>query len=149
MCIKSVLKPAHHIPHPTFQPIPYTLNSLGDYTCPDAFRASFSAMCSGSEAVSYVRLIDSCVTDLKAQRPSRTCNASKAEEEEEHPHQLKIGLPHGCVPYSNGSFSLHRHHTPCPLDPWLSTLIPRPSTPNPKPQTPDSQPQPSTLNPTP
>jgi len=28
---------------------------------------------------SYLRLIDSCITQLKAQRPSRTCNESKEE----------------------------------------------------------------------
>ena len=39
-------------------------------------------MCSGSEAGSYLRLIDSCITQLKAQGPSRTCNESKGEEEE-------------------------------------------------------------------
>jgi len=31
----------------------------------------------GSEAGSYVRLIDSCITQRKAQRPFRTCNESK------------------------------------------------------------------------
>ena len=36
-------------------------------------------MCSGSEAGSYLRLIDSCITQLKAQGPSRTCNESKEE----------------------------------------------------------------------
>ena len=39
-------------------------------------------MCSGSEAGSYLRLIDSCITQIKAQEPSRTCNESKEEEEE-------------------------------------------------------------------
>ena len=39
-------------------------------------------MCSGTEAGSYLRLIDSCITQLKAQGHSRTCNASKEEEEE-------------------------------------------------------------------
>jgi len=34
----------------------------------------------GSEAGSYLRLIDSCITQLKAQGPSRTCNESKEEE---------------------------------------------------------------------
>ena len=38
-------------------------------------------MCSGSEAGSYLRLIDSCITQLKAQGPARTCNESKEEEE--------------------------------------------------------------------
>ena len=36
-----------------------------------------------SEAGSYLRLIDSCITQLKARGPSRTCNESKEEEEEE------------------------------------------------------------------
>ena len=35
----------------------------------------------GSEAGSYLRLIDSCITQFKAQGPSRTCNESKEEEE--------------------------------------------------------------------
>jgi len=39
-------------------------------------------MCSGSEAGSCLRLIDSCTTQLKAQGPS-TCNEIKEEEEEE------------------------------------------------------------------
>ena len=30
---------------------------------------------------SYLRLIDSCITQLKAQGPSRTCNLSNDEEE--------------------------------------------------------------------
>ena len=34
---------------------------------------------------SYLRHIDSCITQLKAQGPSRTCNESK-EEEEDTPH---------------------------------------------------------------
>ena len=38
-------------------------------------------MCNGSEAGSYLRLIDSCITQLGAQGPSRTCNESKEEEE--------------------------------------------------------------------
>ena len=35
----------------------------------------------GGEAGSYLRLADSCITQLKAQGPSRTCNESKEEEE--------------------------------------------------------------------
>jgi len=35
-----------------------------------------------TEAGSYLRRIDLCVTQLKAQGPSRTCNESKEEEEE-------------------------------------------------------------------
>ena len=41
-----------------------------------------SEMCCGTEAGSYLRLIDSCITQLKAQGPSRTCNESKEEEED-------------------------------------------------------------------
>ena len=39
-----------------------------------------AALHSGSEAGSFLRLIDSCITQLKAQGPSRTCNESKEEE---------------------------------------------------------------------
>ena len=39
-------------------------------------------MCSGSEVGSYLRLIDSCITQLKAHGPSRACNESKEDEEE-------------------------------------------------------------------
>ena len=35
---------------------------------------------SGSEEGSYLRLIDSCITQLKAQGLPRTCNESKEEE---------------------------------------------------------------------
>jgi len=39
-------------------------------------------VCSGSETGSYLRLIDSCISQLfKAQGPSRTCNGSTEEEE--------------------------------------------------------------------
>ena len=34
-----------------------------------------------TEAGSYLRLIDFCITQLKAQGPCRTCNESKDEEE--------------------------------------------------------------------
>ena len=37
-----------------------------------------------TEAGSYLRLIDCCITQLKAQGPSRTCNESKEEEEGVH-----------------------------------------------------------------
>jgi len=42
----------------------------------------FTEMCRGSKAGSYLRLIDSCITQLRAQGPSRTCNESNDEEEE-------------------------------------------------------------------
>ena len=45
---------------------------------------------SGSEAGSYLRLIDSCITQLKAQGPSRTCNESK-EEEKKKPAERDSG----------------------------------------------------------
>ena len=38
----------------------------------------------GTEAGSYLRLIDSCITQLKAQGSSRTCNESKEEAEVYH-----------------------------------------------------------------
>ena len=38
--------------------------------------------CSGTEAGSYWRLIDSCITQRKAQGPSRTCNKGKEDKEE-------------------------------------------------------------------
>ena len=40
-------------------------------------------MVSEYEDMSFLRLIDSCITQLKAQGPSRTCNESKEEEEYE------------------------------------------------------------------
>ena len=41
----------------------------------------FTEMCSSSEASSYLRLVDSCITQLKVQGPSRTCDESEREEE--------------------------------------------------------------------
>ena len=38
--------------------------------------------CNGSEAGSFLRLIDSGITQLKVHGPDRTCNESKEEEEE-------------------------------------------------------------------
>ncbi len=45
---------------------------------------SLSEICSGSEAGSYLRLIDACITQLRAQGTSRTCNESKEEEDIRH-----------------------------------------------------------------
>ena len=42
---------------------------------------------------SYLRLIDSCITQLKAQGPSRTCNESSEEEEEGHVLGLRAEEP--------------------------------------------------------
>jgi len=47
----------------------------------DYFKVSKSAYQQVSKT--YLRLIDSCITQLKDQGPSRTCNESKEEEEEE------------------------------------------------------------------
>jgi hypothetical protein len=41
----------------------------------------FTEMSSGFEAGSCLRLVESCITQLKAQGPSRTCNESEAEGE--------------------------------------------------------------------
>jgi len=49
---------------------------------------------SGSEAGSYVRLIDYCITQLKDQAPSRTCNESK-EEEDYHERVDEASGAHG------------------------------------------------------
>ena len=46
-----------------------------------ALNNHFTEMCSGSEVGSYLRPMDSCITQLKAQGPSRTFNESKEEEE--------------------------------------------------------------------
>ena len=48
----------------------------------------------------YLRLTDFCITQLKAQRPSRTCDESEEEEEEKHMQQ---GMHH-C---SEGYVCLH------------------------------------------
>ena len=42
----------------------------------------------------YLRLTDSCLTQLKAQGPSRTCNESKEEEVCEH---LQLFVPRTCI----------------------------------------------------
>ena len=44
--------------------------------------ATPQVMCCGTEAGTYLRLIDSCITQLKAQGPSRTINESQKQEEE-------------------------------------------------------------------
>ena len=38
-----------------------------------------------TEAVSYLRLTDSCITQLKAQGPARTCNESQKNAEASAP----------------------------------------------------------------
>ena len=48
-------------------------------------------LCSGSEAGSYLRRMDSCITQLKAQVPSRTCNESKEKEGEYDAGRASVG----------------------------------------------------------
>ena len=48
------------------------------------------APCPLTETGSYIRLIDSCIPQLKAQGPSRTCNESKEEGEEVTPTPLSL-----------------------------------------------------------
>ena len=50
-------------------------------------------MCSGSEAGSFLGLIDSCITQLKAHGPSGTCN----ESEEEEGRYLSMVMPAGPI----------------------------------------------------
>ena len=49
----------------------------------------FTGMCCGTEAGSYLRLIDSCVTQLRAQGPSRTCNQSKEEKKDSRTSDIR------------------------------------------------------------
>jgi len=96
---------------------------------------SMCEMCSGSEAGSYLRLIDSCITQLKAQGPSRTSNESPEEEEvgcrvqtwyAPRPRTLM------CVSTLHPTlYTLHPtpytlHPTPSTLHPTLYTLHPTP-----------------------
>ena len=53
----------------------------------------FTEMCSGSEAGSYLRRVDSCVTQLKAEGPFRFYNESKEEDEEEEQHLIANPKP--------------------------------------------------------
>jgi len=79
------LHPTPYTQHPTpytLHPTPYTLHatpltlhlhgSLGKFLVAPGY---------GTEAGSYLRLMDSCISQLKAQGPSRTCNESKEEED--------------------------------------------------------------------
>ena len=48
---------------------------------------------SGSEAGSYLRLIDFCITQLKAQGPSRTCTECKEEKKEKYENNRELETP--------------------------------------------------------
>ena len=72
-----------------------------------------ASLCCVTEAGSYLRLIDFCITQLKAQGPSRTYNESKEKEEEhlharggvvahhEHGLRVRIAWPDACPPLCN------------------------------------------------
>jgi len=62
---------------------PPTLGSNVTKRVPNAL---WHAISQSSEAGSYLRLIDSSTTQLKAQGPSRTCNESKEED-------MRCGMP--------------------------------------------------------
>ena len=70
----------------------------------------FTEICSGSEVGSYLRFIDSCITQLKAQGPCRTWNESKEEEEEDVGSYFGYNEPVLCT--ANGIFKCF---TPAPL----------------------------------
>ena len=53
------------------------------------------ASCTGEVAGSYLRLIDSCITQLKAQGPSRTYNESKEEEKKKWMGEWVVQHSHG------------------------------------------------------
>ena len=57
-----------------------TLSISGIGSCSKSVQLSIS-----TETGSYFRLIDSCITQHKAQGPSRTCNESKEEKEKRIP----------------------------------------------------------------
>ena len=92
---------------------------------PTSWPSSRRSIC---EAGSYLRLIDSCITQLKAQGPSRTCNESKEEgASAAYPHRHSSSvlawppwLAHiACYPNSRDTFLaiiskehlLPNHHT--------------------------------------
>ena len=49
-------------------------------------------MCCGNEEGLYLRLMDSCITHLKAQETSRTCNESKEEDEDDDRRGVSVAL---------------------------------------------------------
>ena len=75
-----------------FIAVPYTLNPAPSTCTRYAYHAHITPS-TPTPTGSYLRLIDSCITQLKAQGPSRTCNESK-EEEEEGPTCIIEGRAH-------------------------------------------------------
>ena len=70
-------------PKITFKPAPPPLQPASEGGGGSCAHTS-AEMCSGSEAVSYLRRIDSCIPQLKAKGPCRTCNESQERAEEVH-----------------------------------------------------------------
>ena len=63
-----------------YEPASVPLHIIPRCGCGSPSPAS-TEVCCGTEAGSYLRLINSCITQLKAQGPSRTSNESKDEED--------------------------------------------------------------------
>ena len=70
-------------------------NLLATSSLPESPPSPYSGpeLCSGSETGSYLMLTDSCITQLKAQGPSRTCKKSK-EGEENYRDPVENAQPH-------------------------------------------------------
>jgi len=107
----------------------------------------FTEMCCGTEAGSYLRLIDSCVTQLKAPGPSRTCNECKEEDQRSQrprpparPPLSECSVPESLSPKPqalhpkplNPESNTSKIRTPEPLHPQLINPNPRPRTPTTK-----------------
>jgi len=69
-----------------------------------------------TEAGTYLRLIDSCITQLKAQGPSRTCNKSK-EEDTKGGHLFREELNEVFVASRRLGTAVppHHHRPACPV----------------------------------
>ena len=66
-----------------------------------------SIMCSDSQAGSYLRLTDSCITQIKDEGLSRACNESKEKEEESIEAQWPSAPPAlRAAPTPGGTFNL-------------------------------------------
>ena len=76
-------------------------------------------MCSDSEAGSYLRPIDSCITQRKAQGPSRTCNES---QEEEGASDRTVHNKEGRLVVVGGVEGDQNHPSPYTLHPTPNTL---------------------------
>ena len=76
-----------------------------------------------TEAGSYLRLIDSCRTQLQAQGPSRTCNESKIEEEEGNGLFLSGSRPIGTVSFRKEEQGYLKTNIQTPMAQGRSTAI--------------------------